>query len=129
MKTLMDDSEYVIFASHKPLGCVLYRLNKLGIQYKQLIGCYKGEQGLSYIVTKPNFERLKEQTDVLSKQESFLYMSKPEVKTNQRFCVLVYQKDTCKNQSLGYMRSVTDSEARKHDSYSIDLADYQHYVV
>lgn len=89
-----------------------------GINYKELIGFYKGNKEKSLLVFAEHEEKIKELCKQF-KQECYLYAD------SDRDAFLVYPNKT---EKIGRLKSTTKEVAEKHDNYTYD-PNYQMYWI
>lgn len=101
-----------------------------GIPHKQLIGCYKGQKEISFLIRRDDFQDNPVGLRAwLDGQESILVLSAQEPhRRGQRTAHLTYLANGAKEE-LGYWTAVSRTDALTQDAWTYDPAFEQYYVV
>lgn len=119
----MSKYEYVVFSSDFSEEYTVNRLEKLGIPFKQIVGCYKDIMETSFIV--PYRFRF-DIEDMFMGQESILILTDVDAR-NRRGAYLQFV-DTDDTMYLGKLHSVGHSYAIQQDAWSYDPQTNTYYV-
>lgn len=115
--------EYMIFSSDFSEEYTVNRLEKLGIPYKQIVGCYKGVMEISYIVS---YRYRFDIEDMFKCQESILLLSERDARS-RREAFLDFGVPGME-EYLGKMHSVGHSYAIQQDAWSYDPETDKYFV-
>lgn len=102
-----------------------------GIPFKQLIGCYRGAQEISFLIRNADFVAHFAEFDPWIKgQESIMLLSEQaHHRTGQRTATLVYSRAAGNyKEELGLWTNVTREEALKQDAWTFDPAFDEYYI-
>lgn len=91
------------------------------LSIKQLSGCYKGQREISFIASEDTFQRLKHW---VQEEESVLVLNRPN-RLGHRPATLVYG---AREQSVGYLRAASRSEALLRDSWTYDPLSQSYFI-
>lgn len=99
-----------------------------GIPHKQLIGCYKGQQEVSFLIRKADlYNQPVAMNGWLNGQESILILSaQAPHRTGQRTATLLFLDGH--KEELGLWTAVSRDDALAHDAWTYDPAFEQYYV-
>ena len=91
-------------------------------RYRSHIGAYKGVESPSYSVVVPKLNASLIELFRACKQESVLVVD------NNNKAKLIYLKDL-REEHIGTYKKVTKKEALKSDAYTMDLLNFNYYMV
>lgn len=118
----LDNEQYIIFASDESDEYTEKHLKDCRIDYKKLVGRYKGEDETSYIINKREHPMIE---PLIENQESILELSKIQ---SNGFRLAGLSLKHSVHVLLGSFTPVTKEEAEKQDAYTYDPSTDVYYI-
>lgn len=129
---IVENTQFAIFSSHTPPEDVMYFMAEHNVPYQILLGSYKGQREVSYMVPYNYLDMMVDAnlTGVNDGQESYLHLK--EARNNGREAIIKYfrpNEDGADELLIGTLRNVGKEEALQHESWSFNPLTKSWFVV